>query len=66
MNGIMDNSNIGMQNTELHEYARKVFLRDNHVKYHRYCDDWLRGLTEGQSDGIRIWKQFEDSANLKR
>ena len=56
----------GGEFTELREYARKVFLRDNHAKYRKYCDMWLHSLTEGQWDGIRIWKQFEDSGNLKQ
>jgi hypothetical protein len=50
----------------LYEYAKKVFLRDNHTKYHRYCDEWVDNLTDGQWEQIRIWKEFEDSGNLKR
>lgn len=50
----------------LYEYAKKVFLRDNHVKYHRYCDEWIDKLTDGQWEQIKIWKDFEDSGNLKK
>lgn len=29
---------------ELREYARNSFLRDNHIKYRKYCDEWIAGV----------------------
>lgn len=51
---------------ELREYAQKVFLRDNHTRYHKYCKEWLENLTPNQLEGIKVWKYFEESGNLKR
>lgn len=51
---------------ELREYARNSFLRDNHIKYRKYCEEWLSGLTPEQWKGIRIWKYYEESGNLKK
>ena len=50
---------------ELREYAQKVFLRDNHTRYHKYCKEWLENLTPNQLEGIKVWKYFEESGNLK-
>ena len=51
---------------ELREYAQKVFLRDNHTRYRKYCKEWLENLTPNQLEGIKVWKYFEESGNLKK
>jgi hypothetical protein len=30
------------------EYLRYRFLKSNHHKYHKYCDAWIRNVTEQQ------------------
>lgn len=50
---------------ELREYARNSFLRDNHIKYRKYCDEWIAGLTPEQWEGIKVWKYYEETGNLK-
>ena len=30
------------------DYLRERFRRNNHTKYHKYCDEWMRGVTADQ------------------
>lgn len=30
------------------EWLSQKFYKDNHRKYHKYCDEWLNNLTESQ------------------
>lgn len=30
------------------EYLRHRFLKNNHPKYHKYCDEWIANTTEEQ------------------
>lgn len=30
------------------DYLRERFRRNNHTKYHKYCDEWMLGVTADQ------------------
>ena len=30
------------------DYLRERFRRNNHTKYHKYCDEWMLGVTVDQ------------------
>ena len=31
-----------------HDYLRERFIRNNHPKYHKYCEEWVLGVTKTQ------------------
>lgn len=37
-----------MMDKQLKEYLKARFLRNNHNKYAKYCEEWINGITEDQ------------------
>lgn len=35
-------------NNIIREYLTQRFLRNNHTKYYKYCNDWIDNVTEEQ------------------
>ena len=35
-------------NNVIREYLTQRFLRNNHTKYYKYCNDWIDNVTEEQ------------------
>ena len=35
-------------NNIIREYLTQRFLRNNHTKYYKYCNDWVDNVTEDQ------------------
>lgn len=34
----------------IREYLTQRFLKNNHTKYYKYCNDWINNVTEDQLD----------------
>lgn len=38
------------------EYIRQRFIKNNHPKYHKYMDEWIKGITLQQRRYFNIEK----------
>ena len=50
---------MNLENINIEEYAKLRFIRSNHPKYHKYCDEWVKNMTENQKT------YFNDEKNRK-
>lgn len=57
---------IGARVKGMGDYLRERFLRNNHPKYHKYCDEWMCGVT---ADQLRYFieerRRIESGVKLK-
>jgi hypothetical protein len=37
-------------NNIIKEYLTQRFLKNNHTKYHKYCNEWINNVTKEQVD----------------
>jgi len=48
-------------NNELEEWFREHWRRDNHPKYQRYFDEWIKNILPSQIEGFK--KQMFNEKN---
>ena len=45
---------LAFYRNQLHVYLTERFRKNNHPKYHRYCDEWIKNTT---IDQLRYFEQ---------